>query len=211
MSNNNNNKITRLPVQGMTCQSCVRAITNALLLHTGVETVTVDLNHACTTITYDPLLITWIDLKNGIEDCGFDVNITTVMLPVLGMTCQSCVKAIHNALGDKDGIVSVDVSLENEECTVVYDPLLTTTPNIAEMIEDCGFDVLMVHNRASSSSSSSSSSKVILEEEKRSHSSNEKKPLQQQQQQDQYNNDTTTIQLEIHGMTCESRMLVLHY
>lgn len=181
----NSLQVTRLPVQGMTCQSCVKAITNALTLESGVDSVTVDLENACATITHDPLLLSYTDLKNSIEDCGFDVNITTVVLPVLGMTCQSCVKSITNALSTHTGIISVEVSLSDEECTVVYDPACISTPDIAESIEDCGFDVLMVHNRASSSSNTSTKELFV----------EEKKIIDYQQSDD-------SVQLVIRGMTC---------
>ncbi|GAA5798722.1 hypothetical protein EDC94DRAFT_618967 [Helicostylum pulchrum] len=185
-----NIKVTRLPVKGMSCHSCVRAITNALSLISGVENVSVDLEKECATITYDTLLLDYTDLKNNIEDCGFDVDLTTITLPVLGMTCQSCVKSIQGVLSDQTGIVSVSVSLKNEECTVVYDATVTSTPNIAEAIEDCGFDVLMVNDKGSSSSSSSIS--VINQTSK-----TESKELV-------YDDNEDTIQLEIRGMTCAS-------
>lgn len=186
-----NSKTTRLPVQGMTCHSCVRAITNALSLLPGVETVSVDLEKSCATVSYDSLLLDYNDLKNNIEDCGFDVNLTTVTLPVLGMTCQSCVNAIQNALSDQLGIISSFVSLENEECTVVFDSCVASTADITELIEDCGFDVLMVHDKLNSNSSGSSSSissihQAIKIEEEYIDQGNE------------------TIQLEIRGMTCAS-------
>lgn len=185
----NNTKVTRLPVQGMTCHSCVRAITNALSLLSGVESVTVDLEKECVTVTYDALILDYNDLKNGIEDCGFDVNLTTVSLLVLGMTYRSCVKDINNALYGQTGIVSIIVSLANEECTVIYDSILISTPEIAELIEDCGFDVLMVSDRASSSSSTNSSINISSKiDEKSRH----------------FDDDEDTIQLEIRGMTCAS-------
>ncbi|KAI7891837.1 uncharacterized protein EV154DRAFT_463464 [Mucor mucedo] len=183
----NNKKVTRLPVQGMTCHSCVRAITNALSLLAGVDSVTVDLEKECATINYDPLVLGYIDLKNVIEDCGFDVDLTTVILPVLGMTCQSCVKAIQNALSCQAAIVSVVVSLEKEECTVVYDSVLFSTPDIAELIEDCGFDV---SSSGSSSGSGSSSSSLIN--------------MKTDEKSQHFQDDDDTIQLEIRGMTCAS-------
>lgn len=191
-------QVTRLPVQGMTCQSCVRAITNALTQESGVDSVTVDLENACATITYDSLLLSYTDLKNRIEDCGFDVHITTVVLPVLGMTCQSCVKSITNALFAQTGVISVQVSLSEEECTVIYDPACISTPDIAECIEDCGFDVLMVHNRASSSSSSSSSHvDPVVPTTTKEPLSEKKKQLDYPQQQ-----HDDSVQLSIRGMTC---------
>jgi Cu+-exporting ATPase len=201
----NHIKATRLPVQGMTCQSCVRAITNALLLHNGVETVNVSLEKASATISYDSFLLTVTDLKNGIEDCGFDVEITTVTLSVLGMTCQSCVKAITNALTGITGIIDVNVNLEKEEAMVIYDPSILGTPDIVESIEDCGFDVItnvttapmtkQRTNTISSSHSSSSSTKQLINDIDR---------VLKMEKQPYIEDTETTIQLEVRGMTCAS-------
>ncbi|KAG2192760.1 hypothetical protein INT46_001262 [Mucor plumbeus] len=192
-------KITRLPVQGMTCQSCVRAITNAVTELDGVDSVQVDLEAAAATIMYDFFLLTFNDLKNCIEDCGFDVEITTVILSVLGMTCQSCVNAITNVLSDKEGIINVQVDLQQEEATVTYDQNLIKTSDIVESIEDCGFDVIMNNNDNFSNKKqielpSSTAKKVDFVDQI---SSKEKL----------YDTDTTaanTVQLEIRGMTCAS-------
>ena len=138
----NTSKVTRLPVEGMTCQSCVRAITNALSLLEGVEQVNVNLEAAEALITHDPIHISYAQLKEAIEDCGFDVIISTETLTVLGMTCQSCVRSIQGALSDLSGFIHVNISLEQKEAIVVYDPLVIQQSKIIETIEDCGFDVI---------------------------------------------------------------------
>ncbi|CEP16348.1 hypothetical protein [Parasitella parasitica] len=188
-------KLTRLPVQGMTCQSCVRAITNVVSELDGVDSVQVDLQAAAATITYDPLLLTFADLKTCIEDCGFDVEITTITLSVLGMTCQSCVNAITNMLSNKEGIISVQVDLQQEQATVTYDPKLTGTPDIVESIEDCGFDVSM--NDDDMSKKPSPTAKTVDHADQ----------IQPKEKLRSADNDTTTkktVQLEIRGMTCAS-------
>ncbi|RCI04139.1 hypothetical protein CU098_011588 [Rhizopus stolonifer] len=178
----NRSHVTRLPVEGMTCHSCVRAITNALSLLNGVEQVQVNLETSEAIITYDALMINYIDLKNNIEDCGFDVPISTTTLSVFGMTCQSCVRSITNALLAVHGIVNVDVNLEIENATIVYDPLLVQVPDIVETIENCGFDVVM--NDTARSNQASSSSRTPIEKTSYDH--------------------YTTVQLQVRGMTCAS-------
>ncbi|KAI8641626.1 hypothetical protein BD408DRAFT_417903 [Parasitella parasitica] len=192
-------KLTRLPVQGMTCQSCVRAITNAVSQLDGVDSVQVDLQAAAATISHDSLLLTFTDLKTCIEDCGFDVEITTITLSVLGMTCHSCVNAITNVLSDNEGIVSVHVDLQQEEVAVTYDPKLMGTPKIVESIEDCGFDVIMSNadlNKSQAKLPTSIAKTVDYTD-----------PTQRKEKPSNVDNDTitnNTVQLEIRGMTCAS-------
>ncbi|OAD00085.1 hypothetical protein MUCCIDRAFT_126778, partial [Mucor lusitanicus CBS 277.49] len=185
---------TRLPVQGMTCQSCVRAITQAVSGLDGVEAVQVDLKASSATITHDALLLTFTDLKNCIEDCGFDVDITTITLPVLGMTCQSCVNAITAVLSDKQGIIAVQVDLQQEEATVSYDPKLIGTPDIVESIEDCGFDVI-----------TTTTSKTHASQQTQIKSPPPSTTVKEKLLQEQMASTTAnTVQLEIRGMTCAS-------
>lgn len=56
------------------------------------------------------------------------------------MTCQSCVKAVTNALTSLGGVSSVSVSLPNSSATILYNPTSITEAKLIEAIEDCGFD-----------------------------------------------------------------------
>lgn len=148
---------------------------------------------AAAAITHDALLLTWTDLKSCIEDCGFDVAITTITLPVFGMTCHSCVNAITAVLSEKPGIVAVQVDLQQEEATVSYDPKRIQTPDIVESIEDCGFDVIMSGTEETQTKpppSTASKTLTTTTKEKQLH--------------DQMDTTAHSVQLEIRGMTCAS-------
>ncbi|KAF9961318.1 hypothetical protein BGZ70_008325 [Mortierella alpina] len=70
-----------LPTIGMTCQSCVNAITSVLTSLPGVLNVKVSLSNKQTEVEYDPALIQPGQIKEAIEDCGFDVPLDTDSLP----------------------------------------------------------------------------------------------------------------------------------
>lgn len=63
-----------LNINGMTCGGCVKSVTNALNQVAGVEQATVSLEQKNAVITFDDSQTTANDLKNAIEDAGFDVN-----------------------------------------------------------------------------------------------------------------------------------------
>lgn len=136
---------TVIPVEGMTCNSCVNAITKAL--SPLVDIVQVDLENNNTTVTFDKSTISLNKIIEAIEDCGFDVpsssssSTKTLILSVQGMTCQSCVKSITKSCADLNGIESVDVDLEAAMATIIYRPNLTAPQIIMNAIEECGFDV----------------------------------------------------------------------
>ncbi len=64
------------------------------------------------------------------------------MLPVSkGMSCSHCVNAVTKAVGGLDGVVTVDVKLEENTVTVEYDAGKVSLDSIKETIEEEGYDV----------------------------------------------------------------------
>ena len=45
----------------------------------------------------------------------------TVTIPVYGMSCEHCVRAVTEALNALSGVKNVEVSLEDKNVRVVYD------------------------------------------------------------------------------------------
>jgi len=74
-------------------------------------------------------------MENPIFD---DLKSTKIM--VSGMTCQSCVRNITSGMKEKEGVVSIEVSLEKEIAFVTYDQSKTTETKIAEQISEMGYD-----------------------------------------------------------------------
>ncbi|KAI8138697.1 hypothetical protein BJV82DRAFT_523026 [Fennellomyces sp. T-0311] len=179
-----------LPVEGMTCNSCVKSITNALNQLEGVQSVQVSLADKKATVDYDSSRLTPATIVETIEDCGFDVPMqhSTTVLPVEGMTCQSCVKSITNALNGLPGLQSIDVSLSQEAATIVYDPSLVSRDALVTTIEECGFDVPISSNNGNSNKNAPGSSNIV-------DNTIIKVPAGDQ---------TVTTQFEVRGMTCAS-------
>jgi len=61
-----------LDVQGMSCSHCVQAVTKALN-EIGVRDVKVDLESGKVDVQYDPAKVTVDQMKEAIEDQGYDV------------------------------------------------------------------------------------------------------------------------------------------
>ncbi|KAI9245215.1 hypothetical protein BDA99DRAFT_528267 [Phascolomyces articulosus] len=203
-----NTTCVTLPIEGMTCQSCVKSITQALNQLDGIHSVQVSLEEANVSIEYNATRLSQPTMIETIEDCGFDVplqktiqqpvSITTV-LPVEGMTCQSCVKSITNALSGLPGVISVHVSLTDENATVVHDPSLLSKEAIVTVIEDCGFDV----PTATTTATMSHPEDTIISME----SSSTANPTLKKTTTTTISTTTassSTGQLEVHGMTCAS-------
>ena len=62
-------------------------------------------------------------------------------LPVVGMTCASCVNRIERFLNRADGVAEANVNLATERATVRFDPARIDRTGIVATIESAGYDV----------------------------------------------------------------------
>ena len=62
-------------------------------------------------------------------------------LPVVGMTCASCVNRIERFLNRADGVAEASVNLATERATVRFDPDRIDRSGIASVIQAAGYDV----------------------------------------------------------------------
>ena len=60
-------------IGGMSCQGCVKNVTGVLQVLLGVDRVDVSLEAGQASIGFDPEKVTVSQLKQAIEDAGFDV------------------------------------------------------------------------------------------------------------------------------------------
>ena len=64
----------------------------------------------------------------------------TVKFDVPGMYCASCPFIVQSAMGDVDGVISVDADSETRTATVVYEDTKTNTDEIAEASTFAGYE-----------------------------------------------------------------------
>ena len=104
-------------------------------------------------IRYSPTETSPPILAEKISDMGFPTKIKEVcatdlrndyweeaVIDVQGMTCMSCVKNIQGKISKEIGIQSIVVSLERNEAVVKFNSAQTTAKDIAEAIDDMGFE-----------------------------------------------------------------------
>jgi Cu+-exporting ATPase len=161
---------TTLKVEGMTCGACTSAIESGFQGVDGVGNVSISLVMERAVVQHDPEIISADQVKEIIEDRGFDAevlstdlatthttedhflsdsededqvpsaNLATTTLSVGGMTCGACTSAVEGAFKNVAGIKSFSISLLSERCVIEHDPTIITPAKLAEEIEDVGFD-----------------------------------------------------------------------
>ena len=136
-------------IEGMTCQSCVKNIESTVGAKPGISRIQVSLQCKEATVTYAPSLVSPEDVRDFIDDMGFDATLprsdapSSCVVDIKGMTCMSCVRNIESTVGEKHGIRHIKVSLEAGEGRVEYDSNVVTAQQVTEMIDDMGFEATL--------------------------------------------------------------------
>ncbi|KAK3987045.1 copper-transporting ATPase 2 [Cladorrhinum sp. PSN332] len=165
---------TTLKVEGMTCGACTSAVEAGFKGVDGVGSVSVSLVMERAVVMHDPQRISADQVREIIEDRGFDAEVLATDLPspviprnsfgafptddgpammittvkVTGMTCGACTSAIEGGFKDVSGVKHFSVSLLSERAVIEHDPDLLTAEAICEIIEDRGFDAELVESTA---------------------------------------------------------------
>jgi Cu+-exporting ATPase len=149
-----------LALTGMTCSSCVSAITHAVQERPWVHSVNINLLTNSGMVVFDGKE-KCEELVETIEDCGFDVAVEKLeevqntssgalaaskqqsekwraTYSIGGLTCSACVGNVTQALQPLTWIEKVEVNLISNSATIIFrgkDHL----PEIKETIEDIGY------------------------------------------------------------------------
>ena len=106
-----------LPIEGMTCASCVGRVEAALAKVDGVKSVSVNLATERADIRAAPS-VARKELVTAVERVGYGVPAATTELSIEGMTCASCVGRVEAALKAVPGVTGAVVNLATERASV---------------------------------------------------------------------------------------------
>ena len=129
-----------LPVKGMTCAACVRAVENALSRLEGVEDVNVNFASEKATLKIDSDIPLESIIK-AVKDEGYDVVTIKQDFSVKGMTCAACVGAVERALKGLFGVIDVNVNLATEKATVEYIPTIVGFDDFKKAVSGQGYEL----------------------------------------------------------------------
>jgi P-type Cu+ transporter len=66
-------------------------------------------------------------------------RLTRISIPVVGMTCASCVRRVERTLSEKEGVAEASVNFAAEKASVTYDPTTTNPDDLIGAIRDAGY------------------------------------------------------------------------
>ncbi|WP_374758611.1 heavy metal translocating P-type ATPase [Roseobacter sp. OBYS 0001] len=106
-----------LPIQGMSCASCVGRVERALKAVPGVSAASVNLAAERADVRFDDA-VDPSALVKAIENLGYQVPSRALTLSVDGMKCASCVGGVEHALLAVPGVMAAHVNLATERAVV---------------------------------------------------------------------------------------------
>ncbi|KAK4710619.1 hypothetical protein R3W88_005132 [Solanum pinnatisectum] len=147
-------------VIGMTCAACSTSVEGALMGVNGVVKASVALLQNKADVVFDPSLVKDEEITNAIEDAGFEAELLsepaashtnphgTVVgqFTIGGMTCAACVNSVEGILKNLPGVRKAVVALATSLGEVEYDSSIISKDDIANAIEDAGFEASFVQS-----------------------------------------------------------------
>lgn len=128
-----------LPIQGMTCASCVTRIQKALTKIPGVKEAAVNLATETASVAVDgPSMLP--QLVEAVENAGYEVPAEELTFRVLGMTCASCVGHVEDFLLRIPGLSEARVNLATEQVRVRVLRGFVTKTQIAQAVAEAGYE-----------------------------------------------------------------------
>ncbi|QCI67642.1 heavy metal translocating P-type ATPase [Phreatobacter stygius] len=132
-----------LPIEGMTCASCVGRVERAIKAVPGVIRANVNLATERAEIGLAGL-VDHSALVKAIADAGYTVAAAApVELAIQGMTCASCVGRVERALKAVPGVVSAAVNLATERARIERGAGVDTAALI-QAVKDSGYEATVV-------------------------------------------------------------------
>ncbi|MEZ4708143.1 MAG: heavy metal translocating P-type ATPase [Caldilineaceae bacterium] len=135
-----------VPVIGMTCANCVKAVERNAKKVQQVNDATVNFASEKLTIDYDPTIVkpqeVLAEVMARVEKAGYHVPTEHAEIALLGMTCANCANTIQRRLNKVEGVISAEVNYANEKASVDYVPGVAAYSDLVAAVRKAGYDVV---------------------------------------------------------------------
>jgi Cu+-exporting ATPase len=127
-----------MPVEGMSCASCVGRVERALKAVPGVLSATVNLATERADITFNDQADPHLAVR-AIEGAGYAVREDTTELAIEDMSCASCVGRVEKALSKVPGVLEANVNLATERARVRYLSGVVSMTDLENAVKQAGY------------------------------------------------------------------------
>ena len=140
-----------MKITGMTCASCAKAVERAVKKIDDNIEANWNVAREKLNVSYDESKVTSQDIQRAIEKAGYgvleEINLNQTIIPISGMTCASCAKAVERSVGKLDGVQTVDVNFATEKASISYIPEKVKLSEIKEAIKKAGYEPRDAENK----------------------------------------------------------------
>ncbi len=143
-----NGSTLSIPVEGMTCASCVAHVEKAIAKLPEVAKVSVNLATERADVAFSGKPDAAAVVR-AVEGAGYGVPAVTVELGVAGMTCASCVAHVEKAVKAVPGVNAATVNLATERVSVRHLSGVASIEAIEAAIRSAGYEPHRIEGEAS--------------------------------------------------------------
>jgi len=129
-----------IPIQGMTCASCVNRVEKAIRSVEGVKAANVNLATERAHVEFGSSGANPAAVAEAIRTAGYDPTDSTVELKIGGMTCASCVGRVEKALSRVPGVLEASVNLATERASIRYLGGADMTGRLIDAVARTGYE-----------------------------------------------------------------------
>ncbi|WP_198381575.1 heavy metal translocating P-type ATPase [Roseomonas sp. KE2513] len=133
-----------LPVEGMTCASCVSRVERALSAVPGVTAAAVNLATHRAMVEGEALDLA--ALRRAVARAGYESPGEVTEISVEGMSCASCTGRVERALAAVPGVEGASVNLATHRATVRHAPGAVERETLEAAIARAGYTALPEHD-----------------------------------------------------------------
>lgn len=133
-------------IEGMTCAACASAIERAVKKLDGIKEASVNLAVEKLQVEYNDERLSSQTIVEAVEKAGYHAKEKTegksVTIPISGMTCAACAKAVERALKKVEGVETADVNIATEAATIQYLPGRAKISDLKQAVTKAGYTPL---------------------------------------------------------------------
>ena len=126
-------------IRGMSCGSCVGRVERALNAQPGVSGAQVNLATARARVEFTDKA-DLVATAHTIKAAGYEPVIESADIPVLGMSCGSCVSRVEKAISQVPGVLGSSVNLTTQKASVTFLSGVISLADIHQAIRGAGYE-----------------------------------------------------------------------
>ena len=129
----------QLPIQGLSCATCVNTIEKEIKKLRGIKSVAVNYASETAYVDFNNAETSTSAIISAVKNVGYQTGKSTLRLGINGMHCGSCVSKIEKELARTKGIISASIDLAGESAIINYVPGAINVNEIKKIIEKLGY------------------------------------------------------------------------